>query len=80
MANRSTLAFTKLEDFKAWLISNGCELLDPKGFYEVIRWKSNVKNESMPIIFRKSDAKMHFSCNEVAASYVRAWLRQRENK
>lgn len=77
MANRSTLAFNKLEDFKGWLVSNECILLETKGVYEVLRWKSDVAGEAMPIIFKKSGAKMHLSCNDIAASYVRAWLRRR---
>lgn len=78
MANRNTLAFNKLDEFKAWLESNGCTLVEPKGFFEVLRWKSDVKGEAMPIVFRKQDAKLHFSCNESAASYVRCWLRHKK--
>ena len=35
MANRSLLAFNKLDDFKLWLVSNGCVLLEnPSIVYE----------------------------------------------
>ena len=77
MANRSLLALNKLDEFKEWLTDNNCKLLKPKGCFEVARWKSDVNGEAMPIIFNKLDSKMHFSCNEVAAAYVRGWIKQR---
>lgn len=37
MTNRSTLAVSKLEDFKDWLVSDGWKIADTKGYYEVLR-------------------------------------------
>ena len=37
MANRSTLAVSKLDDFKEWLKQDGWELQEPKGEWEVLR-------------------------------------------
>jgi hypothetical protein len=73
MVSRNLLAFNKLEDFKLFLLDQNCTLLDPVGDYEVLRWTSD-RSEAMPIIYKKLDAKVHFSCNEVADGYVRAWL------
>lgn len=37
MANRHTLALSKLDDFKNFLLSDGWEIKEPKGYYEVLR-------------------------------------------
>ena len=37
MANRNTLAVSKLEDFKQWLISDDWKIVDTKGYFEVLR-------------------------------------------
>lgn len=39
MANRHTLHKNKLKAFKDWLISDGWEIEDTKGFYEILRAK-----------------------------------------
>ena len=80
MANRNTLAIIKLEDFKDWLRSRNIELLEPKGDYEVLRFKSDLKGQAMPVIFKKSDAKTHLSCNESAYGFVTTWLRVRKEQ
>ena len=77
MANRNTLAISKLEEFKEWLISEGFKMIKPKGVYEVLRWKSDGKGEAMPIVF-KAKSRVHLSCNESAARFVRVWLRHKQ--
>ncbi|MFW5438859.1 hypothetical protein [Paenibacillus apiarius] len=37
MANRNTLHVKKLDAFKEWLTSDGWEIKQPKGDYEVLR-------------------------------------------
>lgn len=37
MANRHTLALSKLDDFKNFLLSDGYDIKEPKGEYEVLR-------------------------------------------
>ena len=37
MANRNTLSVIKLDDFKAWLVSDSWQIQVPRGFYEVLR-------------------------------------------
>ena len=78
MANRRTLAISKLDDFKEWLAGNSVTFQKTKGIYEVLRWKSDVKGEAMPIIFQKDSAKVHLTCNESAATYLSAYFRHRK--
>jgi hypothetical protein len=78
MANRGTLAISKLDDFKEWLTGNGVKLQNPKGCYEVLRWKSDVKGEAMPILFQKDAATVHLTCNDSAATYLSAYFRHRK--
>ena len=77
MANRSTLAISKLDDFKLWLTCNDVKFQKAKGCYEVLRWKSDVKGEAMPIVF-SGKSNVHLSCNESAASYLSAYFRHRK--
>lgn len=77
MANRNALAISKLEDFKQWLDGNGVKFRKPKGIYEVLRWKSDIKGEAMPILFKKDSATVHLTCNESAKSYLTAYFRSR---
>ena len=78
MANRNTLAISKLEEFKEWLIEQGVKPLKPKGCYEVLRWKSDCKGEAMPVIFQKDSATVHLSCNESAYRFVKVWIRNKK--
>ena len=78
MANRSALAISKLDDFKEWLAGKGVKFKKPKGDYEVLRWKSDVKGEAMPIVFINYSSNMHYSCNNSAATYLSAYFRHRK--
>ena len=78
MANRNTLAISKLDDFKEWLAGNGVRFQKPKGGHEVLRWKSEVKGEAMPILFIKDRATVHLTCNESAKGYLSAYFRHRK--
>lgn len=48
MANRSTLAVSKLDDFKEWLKTDGWDIQETKGFWEVLR--ATKKGRKRPII------------------------------
>jgi hypothetical protein len=77
MANRNTLAISKLGEFKEWIIEQGLKPLKTKGIYEVLRWKSDEKGEAMPVIFQKDVAKVHLTCNKSAERFVKAWFRRK---
>jgi len=77
VANRNTLAISKLEEFKEWLISQGFKPLKPKSIYEVLRWKSDGKGEAMPVVFQKDSATVHLTLNESAKRFVKVWLRHK---
>jgi len=67
MAIRNVLHRSKLEDFKAWLSKNGFVPLEPKGTFEVLRWK--VIGQPMGIIFDGKSPE-HLSCNNAARPMV----------
>ena len=79
MANRYTLAISKLDDFKEWLIKDGWEIKRPMGEYEVFR--AEKKGRRYPLmIFKRANAPMHLSVMERDMGVVRAYLRERGKK
>lgn len=80
MANRSLLHRNRLEEFTTWLKRHDYELLEPKGEYEVLRWRGE-PSMPMPIVFTKLSNHEHLSCNNGAVPYVRRFLEEtRGNK
>lgn len=75
MARRDLLHRNKLDYFKAWLVANGYQVLDPKGDYEVLRWKPT-GGGPMPIVFDRHGGD-HLAINNAATPYVNRCLRQR---
>ena len=75
MANRHTLHKNKLTAFKDWLISDGWEIKDTKGFYEVLRAK---KGKRVLIVYERFDMKEHYSLADRDCPIVRQFLRQRK--
>jgi len=75
MRNRSQLHRTKIDEFREWLTAKGYELLEPKGDYEVMRWRGN-DGKPMPIVFDRLQGD-HFTVNETASGYVKTWLKER---
>lgn len=68
MAIRNVLHRSKLEEFKSWLSERDITLLEPKGVFEVMRWK-NEKGQPMCIIF-DGKSPQHLSCNNAARPMV----------
>lgn len=78
MSNRNSLARSKVDEFSAWLIAQGITLLEPKGWSEVMRWKS-VKGTPMAIVFtRGNHESAHLTLNYSAEPYFKQWLRERD--
>lgn len=75
MANRHTLHKNKLTAFKDWLISDGWEIEDTKGFYEVLRAK---KGKRVLIVYERFDMKEHYSLADRDCPIVGQFLRQRK--
>lgn len=68
MANRHTLAVTKLNDFKEWLIKDGWEIQDTKGYWEVLRAVKQGKKRPI-LVYRRIDSNngtplVHYSIDE----------------
>lgn len=73
MANRCLLHQSKLDSFADWLLAEGWEIRDPKGFYEVLRAK---KNKKWLIVYRKLDKDVHYSVRDEDAPMVRRFIRE----
>lgn len=74
MANRHTLHIGKLDSFKEWLVKDGWEIEEPKGFYEVLRARKSGRKNPL-IVYRKADAKEHLSLMDRDSGVVGAFLR-----
>lgn len=74
MANRSTLHISKLEAFKEWLIKDGWEIEEPKGFYEVLRARKKGRENPL-IVYKKLEAKEHLSLLDRDTGVVYAFLK-----
>lgn len=72
MARRNLLHRDKLIEFECYLKVKGHTLLEPKGDYELLRWKGE-KGKPMPIVFDRNKGD-HLSLNDSAEKYVREFL------
>ena len=52
MANRHIIAVNKLDDFKAWLVTDGWQIQEPKGDYEVLRATKNGRKHPLLVYYR----------------------------
>ena len=75
MALRNRLHINKIEDFKSWLVQDGWELVDVKGYYEVLRAK---KAKRTLIVYKKLDAKEHVSVQDKDSGVLGAYFRDRK--
>ena len=82
MANRNTLCVEKLDDFKEWLISDGWEIQQPKGYYEVLRATKQSKKHPL-IVYKRLDTNggnnlVHYTIQEKDVGVLRAYLKARK--
>ena len=77
MAIRNILHQSKLDAFKDWLVEDGWTICDPKGIYEVLRAKKNLK---YLLIYRQLDAKEHYSVLDADCHIVRKFLASQKEK
>lgn len=74
MANRHTLHFKHLDGFKKWLIENDWEIKPlSNSQYEVLRAKRDLE---WVIVYKKLDAKEHYSLSDNASKWVNRWLHE----
>lgn len=74
MATRNLLHKSHLEEFKEWLIKVGYQIHDTKGPYEVLRAS---KGSKWLIVYRKADAKEHYTVRDIDYTTVSRFLRAR---
>ena len=71
MAERCLLHQNKLDLFKWWLCSNGYEIQETKGCFEVLRAK---RGKETIIIFRQLDKKEHLTVQQKDYRTVRRFI------
>ena len=81
MANRNTLAVSKLEDFKIWLIFEGWKIAETKGYFEVLRAVKEGRKNPLIVYKRLSTDNgkelVHLSVLDRDIGVVNAYLRSR---
>lgn len=81
MANRHTLARTKLNDFVEWLISDGWKIQEPKGSYEVLRATKEGRKHPL-IVYKRHPARSteleHYTICDRDCGVVGAYIRDRK--
>lgn len=81
MANRNTLAVTKLEDFREWLLTHGWEIQETKGFWEVLRAVKQGRKSPLLVYERinsnNGTALVHYTVEDRDMGIVRAYFKTR---
>lgn len=81
MANRSTLAVSKLGDFKEWLKRDGWIIQEPKGYWEVLRAVKQGRKRPL-IVYKRTDTNndtelVHYTVEDRDMGVVWAFLKTR---
>jgi hypothetical protein len=81
MANRGTLSVTKLKNFEAWLISDGWQIQESKGDYEVLRATKEGRKHPL-IVYYRHDTNggkelVHYTVFDRDMGVVRAYLKKK---
>lgn len=81
MANRNALSVMKLDDFKSWLISDGWQIQEPKGDYEVLRATKEGRKHPL-IVYYRHDTNggkelVHYTVLDRDMGVVRAFLKKK---
>lgn len=80
---RNTLAVTKLNDFKEWLVKDGWEIQKPKGEWEVLRAIKQCRKRPL-LIYKRIDTNnetqlVHYTIEDRDMCVIRAFLKERKN-
>ena len=82
MANRHTLHINDIDNFKKWLISDGWQIQDTKGFYEVLRAIKESKKHPLIVYYRHDTNRgkdlVHYTVADRDMGVVRAYLKERK--
>lgn len=79
MADRRRLHISKLDDFKKWLTTDGWNIEEPKGTYEVLRARKAGRKNPL-IVFQKTDAREHLSVMDRDSGIIGAYLKDCRTK
>lgn len=79
MANRHTLSVGSIDKFKKWLIADGWQIQEPKGFYEVLRATKESKNHPLIVYYRHDTNRgrdlVHYTVADRDMGVIRAYLK-----
>lgn len=76
MADRATLAFSKLDEFAEWAATKGWVREETKGEYEVLRLRKASKPKPL-LFYTRAHAKEHATIPYGAEGLVRSWFQHR---
>jgi hypothetical protein len=84
MADRCTLAVSKLNEFKEWLIKDGWTIQPTKGYWEVLRAVKAGKKRPL-LIYKRMDTNagnelVHYTVEDRDWRIVRQFINSRGNK
>ena len=79
MANRHTLQFKHLEEFTEWLESEGWEICESKGYYQILVARKTGRKHPL-ILYGKLEIKEHLTVRDMDVPVVRAFFRSRRKK
>ena len=80
MANRNTLSTKAIDNFKSWLVADGWQLQESKGYYEVLRATKDGRKHPL-IVYRRFDTNggkelVHYTVLDRDMGAVRAFLKK----
>lgn len=81
MANRHIIAVNKLDDFKAWLGTDGWQIQEPKGDFEVLRATKDGRKHPLLVYYRHDTnggkELVHYTVCDRDMGVVRAYLKKK---
>ena len=79
MANRHTLHLKHLEEFTNWLISDGWEIENAKGHYQILVARKPSRKHQL-ILYSKLKIKEHLTVRDMDMPIIRAFFRDQRKK
>ena len=75
MANRHALSVNSLDKFKEWLVAEGWQIQEPKGFFEVLRATKEGRRHPLIVHYRYRTNLVHYTVADRDMGVVRAFLK-----
>lgn len=79
MANRHTLSVNILDKFKEWLVADGWQIQETKGYYEVLRATKESRKHPLIVYFKHNNNSggnlAHYTVSDRDMGVVREFLK-----